>query len=173
MATRRYRGSIGKLLAAAALALVSYLGIQYDAVLRDMDRAAALYSQGDLESGLKTYENIEQRLRAHRALRLLPRADRQTLLLNQARLLYALKRDDEATERLAREDEISGLATDARIFLLRGNITYRRARLTYDEANKVDFNTLNLALNVLQDGLAAAEDNYRESLQLNPNDWDA
>jgi hypothetical protein len=155
------------------MALVAYLGLQYSAVLRDMERAARLYSQGDLEAALKTYDGVEQRLRAHGTMRLIPADDRQTLLLNQARLLYALNRYDEATERLAREDEISGVATDPRFFLLRGNISYRRARQTYDQTSKVDLNTINLALNVFQDGLAAAEDSYRESLQLNPDNWDA
>ena len=173
MARKRYGRTIGKSLAAAVIVLVAYLGLQYSAVLRDMDRAAGLYSQGDLEAALKTYEGVEQRLRAHGAMRVIPGRDRQTLLLNQARLLYALKRYDEAGERLAKEDEISGVATDGRFFLMRGNLTYRRSRTAYDQAIKVDLNTLNLALNVLQEGLSASEDSYRESLQLNPNDWDA
>jgi hypothetical protein len=29
------------------------------------------------------------------------------------------------------------------------------------------------SLNLLRDGLIRAEDSYRESLQINPNDWDA
>jgi len=29
------------------------------------------------------------------------------------------------------------------------------------------------SLNLLRDGLIRAEDSYRESLQVNPNDWDA
>lgn len=173
MAKRRPRHTIGKSLAAVALALVAYLGLQYNAVLRGMERAASLYSGGELEAALAEYEGAEGRLRAHGAIRLIPARDRQTLLLNQARLLYALNRHEDAAERLAREDEISGVATDGRFFLLRGALGYRRARQLYDEAPKVDMNTLNLALNVLQDGLIAAEDNFRESLTLNPDDWDA
>lgn len=173
MAKKRPGRTLGKSVASAVMALVAYLGLQYSAVLRDMDRAASLYSQGDLEAALKTYEGVEQRLRAHGAMRLIPGGDRRTLLLNQARLLYALNQYDEAASRLAKEEEITGVATDGRFLLLRGNISYRRARLTYDQAPKVDLNTLNLALNLLQDGLLVSEESFRESLQLNPNNWDA
>src|SRR5712691_2086715 len=103
MAKKRYGRAMGKSLAAVLLALVAYIGLQYGAVLRDMDRAATLYSTGDIEAALKTYEGVEARLRAHGAMRLVPSRDRQTLLLNQARLLYALNRYDEATDRLRKE----------------------------------------------------------------------
>ena len=138
-----------------------------------MDRAASLYGQGDIEAALTAYDSVEARLGTHGAMRLIPSRDRQSLLLNKARLLYALSRYDEAIEQLGKEDEISGVSTDARFFLLRGNISYRRARLKYDQAPKVDLNTLNLALNVFQEDLLVSEDSYRESLQLDPADWDS
>ena len=109
-------------------------------------------------------------------MRLIPSSDRQTLLLNQARLLYALSRYDEAVDRLQREDDISGVATDGRFFLLRGNIAFRRALQEYRKPSTTPVVTpggLAESLNLLRDGLIRAEDSYRESLQINPNDWDA
>ena len=168
MARKRYGRTVGKGLAGVVLALVAYPGLQYHAMLREMDRAAALYGQGNLEEALKAYEGVESRLRAHGAMRLIPSSDRQTLLLNQARLLYALSRYDEAIDRLQREDE--------RFFLLRGNITFRRALQEYRKPSTTPVTTpsgLAESLNLLREGLIRAEDSYRESLQINPNDWDA
>jgi tetratricopeptide (TPR) repeat protein len=164
---------VRKFVVAAMLAVVAYLGIQYGVVLSDMDQAASLYSQGDVESALTMYESVESRLGAHVAIRLIPGRDRQNLFLNQARLLYVLSRYDEAVNRLGKEDEISGVTNDGRFFLLRGNVSYRRARLRYDQAPKVDLNTLNLALNVFQEDLLVSEDSFRESLDLDPEAWDA
>jgi tetratricopeptide (TPR) repeat protein len=176
MAKTQLGRTAGKWLAGAVLGLLAYAGLQYHAMLRDMDRAAALYGQGSLEEALTTYEGVESRLRAHGAMRLVPSGDRQTLLLNQARLLYALNRYDEAIERLQREDDISGVATDGRFFLLRGNITFRRAMQEYrkpSNAPTVTPGNLGESLNLLREGLISAGDSYRESLQINPNDWDA
>jgi tetratricopeptide (TPR) repeat protein len=176
MARKRYGRTVGKSLAGVVLALVAYPGLQYHGMLREMDRAAALYGQGDLEGALTSYEAVELRLRAHGAMRLIPGGDRQTLLLNQARLLYALGRYDEAVERLQREDDITGVATDGRFFLLRGNIAVRRALQEYRKPTAAPVATpagLAESLNLLRDGLIAAEDSYRQSLVLNPNDWDA
>lgn len=160
-------------LGAAVLAIVAYLGLQYHATLSGMDRAAELYAQGDVEGALRAYDAVESRVRAHRAMRLIPSSDRQTLFLNQARLLYTLQRYDDALDRLGREDAISGVATDGRFFLMRGNINYRRARARWDAASKRDRETMNLAANVFQDAVSACEDNFRDALRLNPNDWDA
>ena len=176
MAKRRSGVTIGKWLLAGLLAVVAYPGLQYSAVLRDLDRASSVYAQGDLETALKTYEGVESRLRAHGAMRLIPGADRQTLLLNEARLLYALGRYDEASERLQQEDEISGVATDGRFFLLRGNIGFRRALQEYRKpttAPVMDASGLAERLNLLKEGLTLSEEAYKEALQLSPNDWDA
>lgn len=174
MARKRYGRTAGKVLAGVLLALVAYVGLQYHAMLRQMDHAAGLYGQGNLEEALHAYEGVESRLRAHGAMRLIPSRDRQTLLLNQARLLYALGRYDEAVDRLQREDEISGVATDGRFFLLRGNIAFQRALQEYRKPAKgVTPAGLAESLNLLRDGLIRAEDSYRESLQMNPDDWDA
>ena len=176
MARKRYERTVGKGLAAVVLALVAYLGLQYHAMLREMDRAAALYGQGNLEEALRAYEGVESRLRAHGGMRLVPSSDRQTLLLNQARLLYALGRYDDAIDRLQREDDLSGVATDGRFFLLRGNITFRRAMQEYRKPSTTPVVTpagLAESLNLLREGLLRAEDSYRESLQINPSDWDA
>ena len=64
MARKRYVRTVGKGLLGVVLALVAYAGLQYHAMLREMDRAAALYGQGDLEGALKAYEGVESRLRA-------------------------------------------------------------------------------------------------------------
>ena len=176
MARKRYGRTVGKSLAAVVLALVGYIGLQYHAMLRDMDRAAGVYAQGNLEGALQAYEGVESRLRAHGAIRLIPSSDRQTLLLNEARLLYALGRYDEAVDRLQREDDISGVATDGRFFLLRGNITFQRALQEYRKPSATPQVTpagLAESVNLLREGLIRAEDSYRESLQINPNDWDA
>jgi tetratricopeptide (TPR) repeat protein len=176
MARRVYRRSVGKILAAIVLAIVAYVGLQYHTMLRSMDRAAGLYRQGHFDASLNLYEAVESRLRAHRAMRLIPSGDRQALLLNQARVLYALGRYDDAVDRLQREDDISGVATDGRFFLLRGNIAFQRAIQEYRKPAGTPVSTpagLAESLNLLREGLIRAEDNYRESLQLNPGDWDA
>ena len=176
MVKKRYGRTVGMAVAGIMLAVLAYTGLQYQAALRGMDRAAELYGQGNLEDALKTYEGVEARLRAHAAMRLLPAGDRQTLLLNQARILYALGRYDEALERLQREDDISGVATDGRFFRLRGNITFRRAMDEYRKPSKTPRVTpadLAQSMNLLQEGLIRAADSYRQSLQIDPNDWDA
>lgn len=176
MARKRYGRTVARGVAGVVLALLAYSGLQYHTMLRQMDRAAALYGQGNLEEALQAYEGVESRLRAHGAMRLIPSGDRQTLLLNQARLLYALGRYDDAVERLQREDDISGVATDGRFFLLRGNITFRRAMEEYRRPSATPVMTpggLAESLNLLRDGLIRAEDSYRESLQMRPDDWDA
>jgi tetratricopeptide (TPR) repeat protein len=175
MAKRRSARTIGKWLLAAALAVVTYPSLQYSAMLRDMDRARSLYAQGDLQTALGVYQRVEGRLRAHRAIRLIPAGDRQTLLLNQARLLYALNRYDDAIDQLQKEDEISGIATDGRFHLLRGNIAFRRTLQDFRRPRTADMDTSRSAgdLNILREGLIQAEDNFRQALELSSNDWDA
>jgi tetratricopeptide (TPR) repeat protein len=176
MARKQYGRTAGKLIAGVVLALVAYPALQYHAMLRDMDRAAALYGEGHLDGALNAYQAVESRLRAHGAMRLIPGDDRQTLLLNQARILYALGRYDEAVDQLQKEDDIAGIATDGRFFLLRGNIAFRRAMQEYRKPSATPVVTpggLAESVNLLRDGLIRAEDSYRESLQINPADWDA
>ena len=166
MARRRHGLTIGKWVAGLVLAVVAFLGLQYGALLADVNRAAILYSRGDIEGALSTYESVEQRVRTYGVMRLIPTRDRQNLFLNEARLLYALNQYDDAIERLGKEDAISGVSTDGRFFLLRGNIGYRRARLTYEQATEKDSR-------LLEEDLLGAEDSLQESLRLNPDDWDA
>src|SRR5262245_23678568 len=122
MARKRYGRTIAKWILGVVLAVIAYFGLQYGAMMKDMDRAAAQYSQGDMEAALKTYEGVEGHLRTYGALRLIPMRDRQNLFLNQARLLYSMKKYDEAADKLEKEDEITGTTTDGRFYLLRGEI---------------------------------------------------
>ena len=156
-----------KIVAAIGLLTLTLVGLTSASVLRDMDRAAEQYNQGDIEGALKQYENIELRLRSLGSLRLIPAKDRRNLLLNQARLLYALGRYDDAQDRMDREAEISGSSNgDSRFLLLNGEIAFRKATKNYRESAKQD-------TRLLEEALHAAEDSLRESLRLNPNDWDA
>jgi len=135
-------------------------------MLKDMDLAASQYSQGDMDAALKTYVDVEGRIRTYGAMRLIPARDRQNLFLNQARLLYSQKKYDEAAEKLEKEDEITGTTTDGRFYLLRGEIGFRKAILNYQQSAKKD-------VSLLEENLLGAEDSLREALRLNPNDWDA
>jgi len=156
-----------KILAAIALLTATFIGLTYSSLLREMDQAAEQYNQGDPEVALKQYEKIEQRLRSLGALRMIPVKDRRNLILNQARLLYALGRYDDALERMDREAEIGGTSnSDSRFLLLKGEIAFRKATKNYRESDKKD-------PRLLEEALHAAEDSLGESLRLNPNDWDA
>jgi tetratricopeptide (TPR) repeat protein len=148
------------------LAIIAFLGLQYGSVLKAMDQAAAEYSQGDTEAALARYESVEQKLRSFGALRLIPARDRHNLFLNQARMLYALGRYDDAADRLEKENEISGVTTDGRFFLVRGEIGFRKAIGAYTQSEKKD-------VNLLEENLLGAEDSLREALRLAPADWDA
>ena len=108
---------------------------------------------------MKRYEAVEQQLRSFGAMRIIPARDRQNLILNQARLLYTLKQYDEAAERLDKENEITGVTTDGRFFLLRGEIGFRRAVTNYQQSTKKD-------VNLLEENLLGAEDTLREALRL-------
>jgi len=157
----------GKIFAAFFLLIAAIAGLTYGSVLRDMDRAADEYKHGDPQAALMRYEGLEQRLRSMGAFALLSGKDRRNLLLNQARLLYVLGRYDDARERLDRAAEISGASNnDARFLLLKGEITFRKAMKNYRESSKRD-------QRVLDDALHSAEDMFRESLRLDPTDWDA
>ena len=166
MAKKSYARNVGKMFAGVILLAVAVVGLGYGAVLREMQRALDEYKQGDPEAALKRYEAAEQRLQDFGALRLIPVKDRQNLILNQARLLYAMKRFDEAAERLDRENELPGLNSDGRFLLLRGEIAFRKAVTNYQDSPKKD-------PRLLEEALLAAEDSLRDSLRLSPNDWDA
>ena len=175
MARRRYARTLGKWIAGFVLALIASLGLQYGAMVNEMDRAAALYSQGDMEGALDLYESVEQRIRTYRAMRIIPARDRQNLFLNQARLFYALKNYDEAADQLRKEDQMSAAITDGRFFLLRGSIAFRRAILQYQQSAPKVATTPSpgMDVSILEQELLVSEDNFRESLRLDPNDWDA
>ena len=158
---------VGKIFGALALAIVMVVALIYGSLLRDMDRAAEDYSKGDTEAALKRYDNVEQRVRSLGAIRIIPAKDRQNLFLNQARLLYALGRYDEAKERMEHEAEISGSSSnDSRFLLLKGEIAFRAGMKNYRDSTKRD-------VRLLEEALQVSEDTFRDSLRLNPNDWDA
>src|SRR2546425_10745902 len=167
MARKQYGQQFGKIFAAIVLLIVTVIGLSYGSLLRDMDQAAEEYSRGDADAALKRYDSIDQRLRFMGALRAIPVKDRRNLILNQTRLLYALGRYDDAQERMDREAEIAGVASnDGRFLLLKGEIAFRKAIKNYRESTKTD-------PRLFEEALHAAEDTLRDSLRLNPNDWDA
>ena len=155
-----------KIVLGVALLLVTGIGLWYGSLLSEMNRAVEDYRQGDAETALARYENVESKIRGVGLLRFIPTRDRQNLFLNQARLLYDLGNYDEAAECLERENEIAGLTTDGRFFLLRGDISFRKAVSDYRESERKD-------AKVLEDAFRSAEDNLRDSLRLVPDDWDA
>jgi len=166
MARRGYGGELAKIFAGLLLLVLTVIGLAYGSLLRQMDQAAEDYNRGDVEGALKRYESIEQRLRSWGAIRLIPAGDRRNLILNEAQLLYAEGRYDDALDRAERENEISGATTDGRFILLRGEITFRKAVKNYRESAKKD-------PRLLDEALRSAEDNFRDSLRLIPNNWDA
>ena len=158
---------VGKIFGGVVLLIVMVFAILYGSLLRDMDRAAEEYTKGDPEAALKRYDAVEQRVRSLGAIRLIPAKDRQNLFLNQARLLYALARYDDAKERLDHEAEISGNSSnDSRFLLLKGQIAFRAGMKNYRDSTKRD-------VRLLEEALQVAEDTFRDSLRFNPNDWDA
>jgi tetratricopeptide (TPR) repeat protein len=166
MARKKYSKQIGKTVAALVLLLVIIVGLSYGSLLRGMDQAAAAYSRGDVDAALQQYAGIEQRLRSLGAIRLIPAKDRRNLILNQARLLYALDRYDEAQDAMDRESEIAGDTNDdGRFLLLKGEIAFRKAVKIYTDSTTKDTKRL-------EESLRTAEDNLRDALRLSPNDWD-
>ncbi len=167
MARKKYGKQFGKAFAAMALLIVTVIGLSYGSLLRGMDQAAAEYGRGDVEAALTQYESIEDQLRSLGALRMIPAKDRGNLILNQARLLYALGRYDDAEVAMDREAEIAGVTNnDCRYLLLNGDIAFRRAIRNYRESSERD-------PGLLDDALRTAETYLRDSLRLCPDDWDA
>ena len=167
MARKRYGKQVGKIGAAVVLLIVAVVGLSYGSLLRSMDRAAEEYGGGDVEAALGEYETIEERLRSLGSLRLIPSEDRGNLILNQARLLYALGRYEEAQAAMDREAEIVGVTNDdCRYLALKGEIAFRAAIRNYRESGQADSR-------LLEDALSVAETYLRDSLRLCPDDWDA
>jgi tetratricopeptide (TPR) repeat protein len=163
---KTYGKEIAKLFLGVVLLILAVIGLSYGSLLKGMDQAAADYARGDNEAALKKYETIEARVRGLGAIRIIPAKDRRNLILNEARLLYALGKYDEAMERMEAENTISGNTTDGRFLLLRGEIAFRKAVKNYRESAKKD-------PRVLEEQLRGAEDNLRDSLRMAPDDWDA
>ena len=166
MVKKRRLGNAGKLAIAVVLLLVMVVGLSYGSILRQMDLAAQEHDHGDPESALKRYEAVEQRLQSVGMLRYIPVRDRQNLILNQARLLYKLKRYDEAIEHMDRESDMAGGTTDGRFLVLRADINFRKTVATFFAGDMKD-------PRALEEALLGIEDNLRDALKLSPDDWDA
>jgi hypothetical protein len=130
-----------------------------------MDQAAKDYGRGDADAAWKRYDNIEHQLRSLGVIRFIPGGDRRILFLDEAGSLYALGRYDDALEALARENQFSATISDSRFSLLRAEITFRKA-IKNSESEKAD-------PQALEDAIGATEDDLRESLRQEPNNWDA
>ena len=165
MVRKHYNKVIIKVSAGILLLIVSLMGLEYSSLLRGMGKAAEDYSRGDMEAALKRYDDIERQLRSFGVIRLIPGGDRRILFLNEAQLLYVLGRYDDALERLERENRFSGMISDSRLLLLRSEIIFRKATKNNGSA-KEDPQTL-------EEAIGAAEDDLRESLRQEPNNWDA
>ncbi len=167
MARKNYNKQILVIVAGVVLLIVAAIGLEYGSLLSEMNAAAQDYGHGDAAGALKRYEDVEQRLRSYGAIRLIPSEDRRNLFLDQARLLYAMGRYDDALERLNLENQISGTTTDGRFFLLRGEITFRNAIQSSREPGGEDYP------HALAEALSPAEEDLRESLRVDPDNWDA
>ena len=164
MARKRSNKQIISFSIGTLLLIVSLIGVEYASLLRGMSLAAQDSSQGDPESALKRYDDMERRLRFLGAMRLIPGEDRRILFLDQAQSLYAMGRYDDALERLERESQFSGVA-DSRFSLLRGEIAFRKATQNARAAGDDP--------QILEDALSASQDDLRQSLREDPNSWDA
>jgi tetratricopeptide (TPR) repeat protein len=165
VARKHYNKHILKFSAGILLLIVSLSGLEYSSLLRAMDRAAEDYNRGDADSALKRYDDIERQLRSFRVIRFIPGEDRRILFLDEARSLYSLGRYDDALERLERENQFSAMIADGRFSLLRGDITFRKATINARAAKSDP--------QILEDAISAAEDDLRESLRQEANNWDA
>ena len=165
MIRKHYNKQIIKVSGGILLLVVSLMGLEYSSLLRGMEKAAEDYSRGDTEAALKRYDDIDRQLLSFGVIRFIPGRDRRILFLNEAQLLYVLGRYDDALERLERENRISGMISDSRFLLLRSDIIFRKATKNNGSA-KGDPQTL-------EEAIGAAEDDLRESLRQEPNNWDA
>ena len=167
MARKNYNKQIAIVAVGVILLIVTAVGLEYGSLLSEMNEAAQDYNHGDAAGALKRYDDVEQRLRKFGAIRLIPSEDRRNLFLDQARVLYSMGRYDEALERLNLENQISGTTTDGRFFLLRGEITFRKAIQASREPGGDD------DPHALAEAISPAEEDLRESLRADPNNWDA
>lgn len=165
MAGKHYNRHILKFSAGILLLIMSLIGLGYSSLLRGMARAAEDYNRGDTESALRRYDDIERQLRSFRVIRFIPGEDRRILFLDEARSLYSLGRYDDALERMERENQFSAMITDGRFSLLRGDVTFRKGTINAGAAKSDP--------QILEDAISAAEDDLRESLRQDPNNWDA
>jgi len=165
VARKHYNRHILKFSAGILLLIVSLSGLEYSSLLRGMARAAEDYNRGDTESALRRYDDIERQLRSFRVIRFIPGEDRRILFLDEARSLYSLGRYDDALERMERENQFSAMITDGRFSLLRGDVTFRKGTINAGAAKSDP--------QILEDAISAAEDDLRESLRQDPNNWDA
>jgi hypothetical protein len=165
VARKNYNKQTLKVSTGILLLIVSLVGLEYGSLLRAMDQAAEDYGRSDVEAALKRYDKIEGQLRSLGVIRLIPAGDRRILFLDEARSLYALGRYDDGLERLERENQFSGTISDSRFSLLRAEITFRKATKGNESAQADP--------QVLLDGIGAAEDDLRESLRQEPDNWDA
>lgn len=166
MARKNHNQRILKVLAGAILLVIALIGLEYGSLLRSMSQAADDYNRGDSAAALKKYEDVEETLRSYDAIRLIPGGDRRNLFLDEARMLYAMGNYDEALERLNLENQISGNSNDSRYYLLHGDITFRKALKASRASGDDD-------PHMLAEAIAPAEDDLRESLRLDPENWDA
>lgn len=164
MVRKHYNKQVIKVSVGILLLIVSWMGLEYSSLLRGMEKAADDYSRGDIEAALKRYDDIERQLRSYGVIRFIPGGDRRILFLNEAQMLYVLGRYDDALERLERETRITGMISDSRFLLLRSDIIFRKATKNSGSA-KEDSQALEAAI-------GAAEDDLRESLRQEPNNWD-
>lgn len=167
MARKNDNRQILKIVVGILLLIVAVVGLEYGSLVSEMSEAARDYSHGDAATALKRYEDVEQRLRSYGAIRLIPGEDRRNLFLDEARMLYATGNYDDALERLNLENQISGTTTDSRFFLLRGDITFRKAIKASHEVEGDD------DPHALAEALSPVEEDLRQALQADPNDWDA
>jgi tetratricopeptide (TPR) repeat protein len=167
VARKNYNKQILKVVAGVVLLAVAAAGLEYGSLLSEMNDAAQDFNHGDSAAALKRYEDVEHRLRSFGVLRVIPSEDRRNLFLDEARVLYSMGRYDDAIERLNLENEISGTTTDSRFFLLRGQITFRKA-IQASRAPGGDDDP-----HALVEAINPAEEDLRESLRADPNNWDA
>jgi len=167
VARKNYNKQIFRVAVGVALLAIAAVGVEYGSLLSEMKNADQDFNHGDNAAALKRYEDVEQRLRGFAAIRLIPSEDRRNLFLDEARVLYSMGRYDDALERLNLENQISGTTTDGRFFLLRGEITFRKA-IAASRAPGGDDDP-----HALAEAISPAEEDLRESLRADPNNWDA